>query len=263
MKIYIILLILITSISWSEVFALTPLRPSLTLQMQKQDMINKENKTLERKYANTMRLAELRAEKSAKSGKPLTNSPAIGTNKPIIHISSPTISPSSYQPSVQNVDMGRIRDAWFSWYNNTRSDLGLGNYSYDPRLDVTAHDWNIEFARWKGQNHHRRNPSDSYYNFPIIDAWFTARGISPIVINRSKNTENVGYGYYACASSDCTESLITSVRSTFDFFMSEKGKSYDAHYRSIVNPYFTKMGFDIIVVPSEKRYYITVHYITQ
>ena len=44
--------------------------------------------------------------------------------------------------------------------------------------------------------------------------------------------------------------------------MSEKGKAYDAHYRSIVQPVFTKIGLDIIVVPEEYRYYLTVHYIT-
>lgn len=45
--------------------------------------------------------------------------------------------------------------------------------------------------------------------------------------------------------------------------MSEKGKSYDAHYRSIVQPHFTKIGLDIIVVPGERRYYMTIHYITE
>ena len=87
--------------------------------------------------------------------------------------------------------------------------------------------------------------------------------MNPKVINRAKNTENVGYGYYSCNESDCTDELITSIRSTYDFFMSEKGKSYDAHYRSIVQPYFTKIGMDIIVVPSERRYYMTIHYITE
>lgn len=45
--------------------------------------------------------------------------------------------------------------------------------------------------------------------------------------------------------------------------MNEKGKSYDVHYRSIIQPYFTKIGLSIIVVPSEQRYYLTVHYITE
>ena len=57
--------------------------------------------------------------------------------------------------------------------------------------------------------------------------------------------------------------MIRSIRTTFDFFMSEKGKAYDAHYRSIVQPNFSRIGLDIIVVPTEKRYYMTVHYITE
>jgi hypothetical protein len=82
-------------------------------------------------------------------------------------------------------------------------------------------------------------------------------------MNRSKHTENVGYGYYHCTDSDCTSELIASIRTTWNFFMSEKGKSYDAHYRSIINPYFTKVGMDIIIVPGEKRYYLTMHFITE
>jgi hypothetical protein len=97
----------------------------------------------------------------------------------------------------------------------------------------------------------------------VIDSWFIARGVNPKIVSRAKHTENVGYGYYSCSQSDCTDTLIASIRSTYDFFMSEKGKAYDAHYRSIVQPNFSKIGLDVIVVPSERRYYLTVHYITE
>jgi Cysteine-rich secretory protein family len=198
------------------------------------------------------------------SVKNITTSPQT-IQKPIsTRTSSQNNSSLSYSPlSIPNVDTVRVRTTWLSWYNTTRKSLGRSEYSYDARLDKTASDWNKIFAEGRWLNHHTRTPGDGYYNFPKIDAWFLARWINPKVINRSKHTENVGYGYYTCNQGDCTDELIESIRSTYMFYMSEKGKSYDAHYQSIINPYFTKIGMDIIVVPNEKRYYLTVHYITE
>ncbi len=246
--------------------------PSLSTQMQQQERINIKN-------AHTSRLAEIANKKAAAKARLLAlKNRSNKSVAPVVTIAlakTTTLTPSNIvinsspvdsSPNISTliwVDMTRVRSTWLGWYNDTRGSLGLGSYSYDSRLDSTAHDWNIRFADGKWLNHHRRNPWDSYYDFPVIDAWFTARGVSPKVINRSKNTENVGYGYYDCNSSDCTDALIRSIRTTYDFFYSEKWKAYDAHYRSIVNPYFTRVGMDIIVVPSERRYYLTMHFITE
>lgn len=255
--------IIIFASLWQSTFAqIVILRPSLTAQMTRQEGINNVNFALERKLKNQMRLAELREIRQAKLQKKTIPVTSPSPQKPITKSSLP---PPSYTVSsnIPWVDMNRVRSTWLDWYNTTRKSLSLGGYSYDSRLDATAADWNRVFAAGKWENHHRRNPWDSYYDFPVIDAWFGARGINPKVINRAKNTENVGYGYYSCTASDCTDELIASIRSTYNFYMSEKGKSYDAHYRSIVQPYFTKIGLDIIVVPGERRYYMTIHYITE
>lgn len=256
----ILLAVLVSILVIHNTYAVEFLKPNLLVQMKKQEVINKENKILERKLNNQMRLAEIRSRKYAERKTAYSNN---STNQPTSQPAKPPIIQSSNNPTISWVDMNRVRSTWIGWYNSVRSDLGLGAYVFDARLDVTAHSWNIEFAKGKWQNHHRRNPGDSYYDFPVIDAWFIARGINPKVIDRAKHTENVGYGYYSCSDSDCTDELISSIRGTFNFFMSEKWKAYDAHYRSIVQPYFTKIGMDIIVVPSEKRYYITIHYITE
>ncbi len=268
---YLFLCILIAnSMISTNTWASVVLKPSLTTQMQYQSTLDRSNAILDKKRANQKRLTEIRVQRWVKiqntkiSSIAIVNLPKISAS-PLSQASivkSPVIQLSNTQ-DLPWVDISRVRDAWFGWYNDYRTSLGLGSYSHDSRLDATAHDWNVVFAEGKGQNHHTRNPWDGYYNFSVIDRWFIDRGIEPKVINRSKHTENVGYGYYSCSADDCTDKLISSIRSTFDFFMSEKGKSYDAHYRSIVQPYFTKMGFDIIVVPSEKRYYITIHYITE
>ena len=251
----------------------TTLVPSLSTQMQRQEQINTKN-------AYTKRLAE-QANKRAEAQRKLlaTKNKKLGTNT-ISIVSAPSVPSiatsisSTTRPSLQvaqpsnipypsGVDMSRVRSTWLGWYNDTRWSLGIGSYRYDTRLDSTAYDWNQVFTSGKGQNHHRRNLWDSYYSFSTIDRWFLTRGINPIVINRAKHTENVGYGSYSCSSSDCTDVLIRSIRSTFDFFMSEKGKAYDAHYRSIIQPNFSKIWLSVIVVPGERRYYLTVHYITE
>lgn len=233
------------------------LKPSLMAQMKYQENIDRTNAITEKKLKNKMRLAEIRSRKFAEIYKKSMNTNS-SQNTPVSNKNvTPWVNP------IEHVDMIKVRATWMSWYNEYRTSLGLGSYGYDTRLDSTSHDWNIEFTRGKWENHHRRNPWDSYYDFPVIDAWFSSRGIDPKVINRSKHTENVWYWYYNCNRQDCTDDLIASIRTTWNFFLSEKGKSYDAHYRTIINPYFTKIGMDIITVPGEKRYYLTSHFITE
>ena len=274
----------IPSISNAEV-----LKPSLSTQMTKQDQLNKRN-IITQKLAEKARIKqEAKARIEAQKYRALTVKNKILESKntasqsntlvpkltippvpqkletPTLQwqVSSPSISKSSNIPSPPNVDMNRVRSEWLTWTNSVRLEQWLSPYSIDTRLNTTAYDWTIEFANSKWSNHHRRNPSDSYYSFSTIDNWFMKRGINPKIINRSKHTENVGFWTYSCSSSDCTNTLIQSIRSTFNFFMSEKGKSYDAHYRSIVQPNFSKIGLSVIVVPEEQRYYLTVHYITE
>ncbi len=273
-KLFLILIIIIFTAE--NTFAVQIiLKPNLVKQMKQQEWVNKEKIKIEKKMANTEKLRALRASKSTVTSttKATDMTPRVtlkdkvlaGKNQNTVNSPSRTNTPVTITPwvtSIPWVDMSRVRSTWLSFYNSTRSELGLAPYSYDARLDVTAHSWNIEFAKWRGQNHHRRSPSDSYYNFNIISNWFKDRGVIGKVSWGATTTENVWYGYYNCRSSECTDSLIASIRTTYDFFMSEKGKAYDAHYRSIVQPVFTKIGLDIIVVPEEYRYYLTVHYIT-
>lgn len=264
----------------------TVLKPSLTLQMNKNTVILKENlknqkltAIQQRIAANKARLASLRTPSTK-----ITTASVTGTvsQSPQIASAKITLTPqtnttptqqkiytSAYDGNVKNVDMNAVRNTWLSWTNSARSDLWLVSYTLDERLNVTATEWSW-FSRDRGYIIHGR-PGDgcvwagnySCYNFTAIDTWFKARGIDPVVINRSKHTENIGYGRYSCSSSDCTSALISSIRSTFDFFMSEKGKSYDVHYRSIIQPNFSKIGVGVVIDESKSTYYLTVHYITK
>ncbi len=249
----------------------TMLVPSLQSQMKRQEGINIENRVLAKKQLNTSKLSALKLARQSK----VTMSVSNPQNKTSPQIASRTLSEISWNSTKQNdtmysvantvdwVDMDRVRATWNSWYTSVRSNLGLGAYTFDPRLDTTAADWNTAFTAGHWLNHHRRSPTDSYYNYSIITDWFKNRGVVGKLIWWATTTENVWYGYYRCTSSDCTDTLISSIRSTFDFFMSEKWKAYDAHYRSIVQPNFTKIGLAISLVPSENRYYMTIHYITE
>lgn len=275
-----IIISFLISISFFSCVNAATLVPSLANQIIRQEKINKKNDHVSRLTEQARirqeaidRATELRYQRIAKRNiNKVTTPQFIVPSNQLAIKHPPEIAPLKINPTPlintnipipPNVDISRVQSTWISWYNGIRRSGWLKPYIYDTRIDKTAYDWNIEFAKGKWQNHHRRNPSDTYYDFPVIDQWFMDLGINPKIINRSKNTENVWYGYYNCTSGDCTDKLISSIRSTFDFYMSEKGKSNDSHYRSIVNPYFTKIGLSIIVVPSEQRYYLTVHYITE
>ena len=267
-------ILFLSSIFFSSIFisvSAQELKPSLLVQMQKQEKINKKNFVTARRNALLAKRQQRNiVSVSAKPTiikTPLAFASAALVPKPIIplQITSSVAENSDVllNASIKNVDMTLVRSSWLWWYNATRESLWLSAYEYDSRLDITASDWNQVFAKAKWLNHHTRNPGDKYYDFPVIDRWFIDRWVNPPIVNRAKHTENVWYGYYFCNKSDCTESLISSIRSTYDFFMREKGKAYDAHYRSIVQPNFTKIGLSILVVSNEQRYYLTVHYITE
>ena len=279
MKIIITLILVFSFVSVSNAATLSL---SLQSQMVRQTVINKRNalteKRLEkqraiaaRKEANRQRLALLKMKNSWSSTSisstvkvastvTTTKTPTITAPKiqPVQSNTQVAVSVPTTQNTIANVDISRIRSSWLSWYNNGRAAKWLGAYSYDSRLDSTAHDWNIVFAGSRGTNYHERSPGDGYYNYPIINKWFQDRGVNPPVISRVNHSENVSYGYYNCTSSDCTDALISAMYSSYKFFINSS-----VHAKSVYQPNFTKIGFDIIVVPSEKRYYVTVHYMTK
>jgi uncharacterized protein YkwD len=170
---------------------------------------------------------------------------------------------------VPGVDMTKIRNKWLEWTNEVRIGKWLAPYILDARLDATATEWS-QFSKERGYIIHGR-PWDGCtgegnyqcYNFAAIDKWFKERGIDPVVRNRVKHTENIGNREYSCHQSDCTNEMISAIKKTFEYFRKEEGKSYDLHYKSLVNPYFTRIGIGLTTDDSKGTYYLTVHYITE
>lgn len=103
--------------------------------------------------------------------------------------SLPSSVSNTSQP-VENVDIAKVRGAWLSWNNDLRAEYNLDPYTYDKRLDATALEWS-QISADRGYIDHRRNPGDSYYNYPIINQWFLDRGLDFKNVYRVTHTENI------------------------------------------------------------------------
>ncbi len=157
--------------------------------------------------------------------------------------------------------MTKVRDAWLSWYNTARAQNGLKPYVYNEALNETAANWSF-YSEKKGSIDHKRAGQKSYYDYKKVGAWFASKGVTfaTRTSGNSDYVENIGWDYYSCSKADCTDDLIASIKSTYNFFIGEKNKKYRAHYESIMNKSYHEIGMGIAVDPAKKKYYLTVHY---
>lgn len=165
-------------------------------------------------------------------------------------------------PLPANIDMQKVRDTWLGWYNEVRGAQGLKPYSYNDQLARTAIIWS-ETAKQKGVIEHKRPGQTVYYDYNRMLAWFKGLGLEFKVIGNQTQVENINWGYYNCKSADCTQALITSIRTGFDFFYGEKNRAYRPHYESIMNKNYKIIGLGISIDEAKRRYYLTVHYGTE
>lgn len=160
---------------------------------------------------------------------------------------------------IQGVDLTEVRRIWLNWINAERKMEGLKPYALDSQLNRTATIWS-QTSRDRGVMSHKREGQTAYYDYPFITKWFSGLGVTFRNAQRMTYSESIGYGPYSCSGEVCTQKLIRAMRSTFNFYMKEKGKAYRPHYNSIVNPTFGIIGIGIAVDPKSKRYYLTTHY---
>lgn len=166
---------------------------------------------------------------------------------------------------LNNIDISKVKSTWMWWYNDVRGDLWKKAYLYDYTLEKTAKEWS-ELAKNRWEITHKRNTWDDYYDYSKITSWFKDRWVVCKNIYWVTHTENIGYWTFSCNDSECTDELISWIKSTFDFYMWEKYKDYQAHYNSIINSYFTKMWLWIELEERREwsyKYYLTVHYCTE
>lgn len=162
------------------------------------------------------------------------------------------------------IDIEKLKQAWISWENEERISLGKNLYEYDEMLNSTVKEWS-EISKEKWYIDHKRSVGDSYYNYAKISDWFEQRGVICSNINKITFSESIGWWVFSCDEDDCTDEAINGLKSTFNFFMSEKWKSYAPHYEAIINPYFQYIGFGMSIekLGTKFKYYTTIHYCTQ
>ncbi len=166
------------------------------------------------------------------------------------------------QPAIAHVDMNEVSSTWLQWINDARAENNLSFYSLDRQLERTALIWS-KLSKERGVISHKREENSSYYDYKRIEQWFEDLGLTFKNISRTTFTENIGTGYYTCNKTDCTSEFLKAIRTTFDFYMAEKNKESRAHYNSIMNPNFERIGVGIALDEAKHKYYITTHYGTQ
>lgn len=160
-----------------------------------------------------------------------------------------------------SIDTGKVEQTWLQWNNELREGLKLPGYTIDPRLSDTAQEWS-ENAVENQTIDHKRKPTDGYYNYGGIEKRFLQHGVKFKNINRATFSESLGYGYFSCKKTDCTDDLIKAMKTTRNFYIAEQSV-FGIHYKALVHPYFQTMGLGIAIDPLLKRYYLTLHYASQ
>lgn len=156
-------------------------------------------------------------------------------------------------------DIDKVRETRLWWNNDLRSDLWLDSYKLDNKLNETATTWsNYLWDLWYWT--HKRSSKDGYYNYNSVKNWFNRQWIT-FLWQWTQFVENIWYGYVNCKDSECTDEVISAIKTTRDFYISEKNKKYAsqrAHYNSLINKYYDRIGIGIKMV--WKKYYLTIHY---
>jgi uncharacterized protein YkwD len=163
---------------------------------------------------------------------------------------------------VSGVNMQEVRRTWLQWVNDLRKEYGLPAYAQSRQLQRTANVWS-QAAVTKGTMTHKRAGQAAYYDYARMTDWFADLGLEFQKEQGMTFTENIGWGYFDCSRDDCTEEFIDAVRSTFNFYLSEKNKDVRPHWNSLVNPHFRKTGIGIAVDEAAGKYYLTTHYGTR
>jgi uncharacterized protein YkwD len=133
----------------------------------------------------------------------------------------------------------------------------------EPELSWSAQNWS-DRAKRLGVLSHKRDGQTAYYDYKMILAWFKNLGLEFRNVNGITMTENIGWGYYRCPAdgSDCTSNMTKAIRTTFDFYVSEKGKKNDAHWKSLMQKDFKQIGLGLALDKIKHKYYLTIHYDT-
>ena len=160
-----------------------------------------------------------------------------------------------------NIDVDEVRKAVLGWHNAERRSLWLKEYKYNLDLEWTAITWANNLANsGKTKNLHARKSSDGFYNYDWLLSWFANLWVKfpKSMWWWASFSESIGYGMYKCSGSDCTQSLIKAIKTTWDWLIMKEKATNGSHYKAATMKYFTQMWVGIAV--SNGRYYMVIHY---
>jgi len=165
--------------------------------------------------------------------------------------------------NIKNIDIQKVRDTVLKRHNEERENQGLTPYTYQKLFEESATTWSKTLVDEKREsNFHQRTSSDGYYSYSSIMNRFAKLGITfkNVTWGKTAFTESVGYGYYNCQKSDCTNELISAIKTTRDGLILPEKKNNWSHYRAVVMQHFEQMGMGITIDENKKRYYLVFHY---
>lgn len=160
---------------------------------------------------------------------------------------------------IENVNLDIVKQERTNRHNKERSIYWLSWYVLDNNLNKTAKTRSDKLSKL-GRSTHKRASKDWYYNYWNIKSRFENLWVNFEDVSWTLFTESIWRWYYKCSKADCTQDLIKSIKSTFKFFMSEKGKSRQPHYNWIVMDNFSNMWVWISIDKKTNRYFLVTHY---
>lgn len=180
-------------------------------------------------------------------------------------VSLKTHSNNHYKQNKINIE--KVKTTWIWLHNTERNKLWLKNYKEDNRLNNTAYEWST-IMKNKSSMDHKRFSNSSFYNYNQIENWFQDRWVNCIIANWTTSTESIWKFAYYCSDKDCSDELITSLKSIFQLYMNEKWLTYpaNAHYRAIVHNYINYIWLWISIKytwDNRYEYYVATHYCTE
>lgn len=159
----------------------------------------------------------------------------------------------------ESIQLDKVQDHWLNKVNQLRSDYKLKEYSPNSQLDALAQRWS-DYSNSIGSISHKKYWSKSYYDYKLIEKYATANDIEFLKKDGTKIVENIGWGYVRCKEEDCTDEVILATEATRKFFMSEKGKAYAPHFKSMTSAHYTDAWFGVSVDWNTNRYFFTAYY---
>lgn len=156
-----------------------------------------------------------------------------------------------------NVNFAKVQSARLQWQNTERANLDLPAYTGNILLQHSAQK-RAETLKDKWTTTHRRLDTDGYYNYRSIRSRFADQGVAFDDESGTMFSESLAWWTYSCKKTDCTDTFIKAMRSSFNFFMRERRSAYQPHYKAIVSKQFTAIWLGIAV--SGKKYYLVSHY---